>query len=115
MKFKIGDKVRVVNPYSGGNFEHGDVVTIAQIGFEGEDCYGAISPYDNIMWFLEEDEVTFATNADYIRGMNNEELAKVLSNSYLGCVVKDCRLHNYASYDCEKKFLWWLQQPANNT
>lgn len=52
------------------------------------------------------------TNADHIRSMSDEELAKILSNACLGCVVKDCKLHNYASYGCEKKFLEWLKQPA---
>lgn len=43
MRFKIGDKIKVVNSYSGGNFEEGDIVTIAQIGFENEDCYGEMT------------------------------------------------------------------------
>lgn len=77
MRFNIGDKVRVVKPYSGGNFEDGDIVEIVQIGdgdFESE-CYGAISPYDNDVWFLDEKEVAPVTNADMIRHMNNEELS----------------------------------------
>lgn len=78
MRFKIGDKVKVVNSYSGGNFEDGDIVTIAQIGFEDEDCYGAISQYDNRMWFLNEDEVAALTNGDNIRSMTDEELADFL-------------------------------------
>lgn len=58
MRFKVGAKVRVKNVYSGGNFDDGDVVTIKQIGNEDEsDCYGAISPYDGLMWYLNEDEV----------------------------------------------------------
>lgn len=75
MRFKIGNKVRVVNPYSGGNFDDGDIVIIERIGFEDEDCYGAISPHDNMMWFLQEDEVAPVTNADRIRAMTDEELA----------------------------------------
>lgn len=60
MIHKIGDKVRVVNPYSGGDFEVGDVVTIVRIGDEDgfePNCYGAISPHDGSLWYLNEDEV----------------------------------------------------------
>lgn len=83
MRFKVGNKVRVVNPHSGGNFYDGDIVEIAQIGdgdFDNE-CYGAISPHDNIMWFLYENEVMPATVADGIRAMSDEELAKYLTNN----------------------------------
>lgn len=52
------------------------------------------------------------TNADRIRAMSDEELAGVLSTACLGCPVKECRLHNYASYGCKNKFLQWLKQPA---
>lgn len=79
MKYKIGSRVRVTNPYSGGNFDDGDIVTIEQIGCEDEpDCYGAISPYDNMMWFLNENEVQPATRADYIRSMSDEQLGEFL-------------------------------------
>lgn len=30
MKYKIGSRVRVTNPYSGGNFDDGDIVTMAR-------------------------------------------------------------------------------------
>ena len=59
MKFDIGDRVQVVNPYSGGNFNHGDIVEIVHV-VDGDcyrECYGAISSHDNILWFLYEDEV----------------------------------------------------------
>ena len=52
------------------------------------------------------------TNADRIRAMSDEELAEVLSAPCLGCVVKNCRLHNYGSGGCTIAFLKWLQQPA---
>lgn len=52
------------------------------------------------------------TNADRIRAMSDEELAKILSTACLGCVVKDCKLHNYSSYGCQKAFEKWLKQPA---
>ena len=52
------------------------------------------------------------TNAQKIRAMSDEELAEVLSAPCLGCVVKNCRLHNYGSGGCTIAFLKWLQQPA---
>lgn len=55
------------------------------------------------------------TNADRIRSMSDEELAEVLSATCLGCVVKNCRLHNYGSGGCRIAFLKWLQQTAENT
>lgn len=55
MKYKIGSRVRVINPYSGGNFDDGDIVTIEQIGCEDQpDCYGAISPYDDRYHYEKE-------------------------------------------------------------
>ncbi len=79
MRFRIGTNVCVTNVYSGGNFENGDIVTIAQIGNEDEpNCYGAISPWDGLMWYLYDDEVEAATNADHIRSMSDDELAKFL-------------------------------------
>lgn len=58
MKYPVGTRVRVVDCYSGGNFQVGDIVHIDHIGFEDDlDCYGAISPHDNRIWYLREDEV----------------------------------------------------------
>lgn len=62
-----------------GDFENGDIVTIAQVGNEDEpNCYGAISPYDGMMWYLYDDEVDAATNADHIRSMGDDELSRLL-------------------------------------
>ena len=104
MKFKVGDKVRVVNPY-GTNFEDGDIVEIAKIGFEEEECYGAISPYDGEMWYLDEDEVAPVTNADMIRHMNNEELSMFLWKFDLEEIarVNDMTIER-------RKLLDWLQK-----
>jgi hypothetical protein len=80
MRFKVGTNVCVKNVYSGGNFENGDIVTITQIG-DGDgdlDCYGAISPWDGLLWYLRDNEVEAATNADHIRSMGDDELAKFL-------------------------------------
>jgi len=36
VRFRVGATVCAKNVYSGGNFENGDIVTIAQIGNEDE-------------------------------------------------------------------------------
>lgn len=87
--------------YSGSNFKEGDIVTIAQIGFEGEDCYGAISPYDNRMWFLNENEIAALTNADKIRSMTDEKLADFLTHEILSDI---CNWENLT--------LKWLKEPV---
>ena len=67
---------------------------------------------DCVTAFEAQKKENVRTNADRIRAMSDEEMAGVLSTACLGCPVKECRLHNYASYGCEQKFLQWLQQPA---
>ncbi len=58
MKYPVGTRVRVVDCYSGGNFQVGDIVRIDHIGFEDDlNCYGAVSPHDKQIWHLREDEV----------------------------------------------------------
>lgn len=52
------------------------------------------------------------TNADLIRAMSDEELARALSNTCVNCVIKECRLHNYGSVGCENRYLEWLRRPA---
>ena len=80
MRYKVGTKVRVVNPYSGSEFEDGDIVTIIGIGFEDDpDCYEAILSEGDFSWYLREDEVAPLTNGDKIRGMTDEELATLIS------------------------------------
>lgn len=83
MRFNVGQKVRVKEVCSGGNFEEGDIVEITGIGFEDEtDCYAAISPYDGETWYLDEDEVELITNGDNIRSMSNEELENFFYEIY---------------------------------
>ena len=58
MRFKVGDYVKVVNLHSGGNFCNGDIVRICQIRNDGENSlYGAVSLYDNCVWYLHKDEI----------------------------------------------------------
>lgn len=116
MKFKVGSKVCVKNVYCGGNFDNGDVVTIAQIGSEDEsDCYGAISPHDGRMWYLCEDEVCAATNADYIRAMTDRELAEFLSNldmrHCINCPAYMTCESGLPFESCVICLYEWLQQP----
>lgn len=83
MRFKVGTKVVCANVYSGGEFDNGDVVEIVQIGNEDEpDCYGAISPHDGMMWYLYEDEVEAATNADHLQELSDEEKAHLLTHVF---------------------------------
>lgn len=103
MKFKVGAKVIVKQVTTGGNFEIGDVVEVCQIGDDDgydNECYGAISPHDGYKWYLGEDEVGPATNADRIRAMNDEELAKFFDD-----------LLGWTS-DGYEEHLNWLRQPA---
>ncbi len=123
MKLKVGQKVCVSNVYSGGNFENGDVVTIGRIGCKDDpNCYGAISPHDGSFWYLEEDEVTpIITNADKIRAMSDDELAKWLAEL---CFCTDAcpastneveeSIGYYCPQNCKEQALKWLQQPCND-
>ena len=130
MRFNVGNKVRVVNPYSGGTFENGDIIIIKQIGDQdfNTECYGAISSYDNIMWFLNEDEVAAITNADCIRAMTDDELADFFYGSpeeefgicyycknFGGASSSEpCKTHDgYCMVeDKNEAFKKWLKQPA---
>lgn len=103
MRFKVGQKVRVIKPYSGSEFSDGDIVEIVRIGTEdGEtmNCYGAVTSPAHYMWYLYEDEVAPLTNADKIRSMTDEELAEWLEYEGGGA--------------CAEVFGWldWLKQPA---
>lgn len=88
LKFKVGEKVKVTDCYSGDCFESGDIVKIIQIGTDdGENMnyYVAISPHDNLKWYLYEDEVEAFTNADKIRCMTDAELAKFIIEDKFDC------------------------------
>lgn len=114
MRFKVGQKVVVKDCVSGGNFENGDIVEIVQIGTDdGDDmeCYGAISPWDGLIWYLYEDEVGPVTNADKIRNMTDEELYDFIS----GIDIYRCTCPAKSICDeesCEVNFIKWLKQPV---
>lgn len=83
MRFNVGQKVRVEEVRSGGNFKEGDIVEITGIGFEDEsDCYAAISPYDGEIWYLDEGEIEPITNGDNVRSMSNEKLQDLFYEIY---------------------------------
>ena len=51
------------------------------------------------------------TNADRIRAMSDEELAKLLSNDARACPDRIVRCVDYGN-NCESCWLGWLKQPA---
>ena len=113
MKYKVGTKVRVVNPYSGSEFEDGDIVTIIGIGFEDDpDCYEAILSEGDFSWYLREDEVAPLTNGDKIRGMDDRELGIFLCASILkthgNC--EDCKGYSTCNFH-NNGLIDWLKQP----
>jgi hypothetical protein len=61
-------------------------------------------------WCHGEGEIPM-TNRDHVKSMSNKELARIFSSACLGCPVEGCNLHNYASWDCERAFEKWLEQP----
>lgn len=73
--------------------------------------YAGCPLFGDCLVAYEKATVKPKTNADHIRSMTDEELAKILSTACLGCPVVGCKLHNYASYGCEKAFENWLKQP----
>lgn len=59
-----------------------------------------------------EGEERHMTNADKIRAMSDEELAKLMANS-CPCVYPDCNgYRDYSDDSCIKHLLEWLRQPA---
>ena len=83
LRFKIGDKAKVIGDYSGHDFYLGEIVKILEIGSEyelDEDCYLATSVDipDGREWYIDDEELSPYTNGDYIRQMSNEQLSKFL-------------------------------------
>lgn len=122
MKFKVGAKLIVKNVYSGGNFANGDIVTVSQIGCDDEpDCYGAVSPHDGFVWYLYEDEVGPATNADRLRSMSDEELAVFQAKRYAEAIFREKADNGVPVSETAKKalveqlyqvWLQYFQQPV---
>ena len=60
-KFKVGDKVRVVNNICGHGFDSGDVVTVVGFFYDGYDCHVEGS---RDTWFLVDGELELVTTQD---------------------------------------------------
>lgn len=102
MKFKPGQKVKIIQCYSGGNFDIGDIVEIIQIGDDDgytSECYGAISPWDGWKWYLYEDEVAPVNNRDWLKSLNDAQFDKA---------IIDIVRHHFRSDD---GLLKWLDGP----
>lgn len=131
MRFKVGQKVRVVKPYSDSDFHDGEIVEIVGISpnaYYGQDCYKAISceNKDKDWWCLCENEVepipngnnaTPITNGDKIRAMSNRELAEFLRrfNSYnpsVETVCKKCQWSGACTKGCVAGLIAWLNSEA---
>lgn len=85
LRFKIGDKAKVIGDYSGHSFLKGEVITILGIGSEYEsdrDCYLASSVNSPEVgeWYIDDEELAPYTHGDCIRQMNNEQLGEFLAN-----------------------------------
>lgn len=126
MKFKVGSNVIVKQVYSGGNFAVGDIVEICQIGDDDGHmtCYGAISPYDGIKWYLNEDEVEAVSEGDRIRSMTDEELAEYLVKEQLAITfifleLSDVLLTDERKKECietaKQEMIKKLKQPMDNS
>lgn len=92
------------NVHNGGDFDNGDVVEIVQIGCEDDpDCYGAISPHDGHLWYLYDDEVEAATNADHLQELSDEEKAHLLTQVFYQATQQS---------NAEQYILEWLIKPV---
>ena len=126
MRFKVGQKVRVVKPYSSDFFHDGEIVEIVYIGddYGNEDCYRVEFTNPNIsdvaghVWYLNEDEVTPITNGEKIRAMSNQELADMLLHGVKGANCKRCpHLHKSTcttENSCIDGIESWLNSPVED-
>ncbi len=78
MKFTTANLI-TVKKTPGGGIRNGESLSIMKVGCDGDpDCYGVVSPCEGEMYFLHEDEVELATNAERIRSMDDTRLALLL-------------------------------------
>lgn len=129
MRFKVGQKVRVVKPYTQSGFKDGDIVEISKI--EDEDSsypyYKAkLCSNEQVLWYLNEDEVEAIesedkaaplTNGDKIRAMSNRELAEFLSYyKEFSCEIcpRNPRTCAYIKNGCEDGMIAWLNSEAED-
>lgn len=130
MRFKVGQKVRVVKPDYGTYFHDGDVVEItsARIIDDGnETSYFAKYENDRMSFPLYEyelepieDNPAPITNGDKIRSMSNRELSEFLFDAdYEESACEVCP-HRYTD-DCAMKktacvdgYKAWLNSPVDD-
>ena len=95
---------QTICPNCGGSLES------VSIGWKCKKCKGFISLQDGKFFeYVEKPFMPPQTNADRIRAMSDEEMAKKLQYAS-GCPVNaDCIK---MSGDCKACWLDWLQQPA---
>lgn len=62
---------------------------------------------------LKTGEVKYATNADRIRSMTNEELAEVFSE-LVDCACCPCNCSDGTCGNCERQWILWLKQECES-
>lgn len=104
LRFKIGDKAKVIGDYSGHSFLKGETITILGIGSEYEpdrDCYLAASIDEPEVgeWYIDDAELASYTNGDYIRQMSNDELGRFFE------------IINIVFLGTKEQWVKWLEEP----
>lgn len=104
LRFKIGDKAKVIGDYSGHDFYLGEIVKILEIGSEyepGKDCYLATSVdiSDGREWYIDDEELSPYTNGDCVRQLSNDELGKFLE------------IVNIVFLGTKEQWIKWLEEP----
>ena len=90
----------------------GGRVRSASIGWKCENCNGFIDMRGEFHQHKEEPFMPPMTNADRIRAMNDEELAKLLLDGCRGSKCDSQTQNEYGSVNCFECRMTWLQQPA---
>ena len=67
---------------------------------------------EQMMRYIEEHQPKPKTNADRIRAMSDEELAKLLLDGCRGAKCGDQPQNEFGSVNCFNCRMEWLQQPA---
>ena len=104
LRFKVGDKAKVMDDYSGHSFLKGEIITILGIGSEYEpnrDCYLAtsIDAPEVGEWYIDDEELSPYTNGDCVRQMSNDELGKFLE------------IINTVFLGTKEQWIKWLEEP----
>lgn len=97
--------------------ECGENMRGESIGWRCPKCKGFVSFVDGKFYpYIERPFVPPVTNADRIRTMSDEELAKFIANPCQCAVEPECDGYRECGNDsCLKHLLEWLQQPTEVT